>query len=203
MTISRLEINIKRLLKSTETLNRDDSTSLNWKLEKDNPAQRVVALQMMSHGVSTPDGNISREIQQKTASKYNLDIRNELFGVSEENKNDIRQRKQDKSTGEDLDSVINYHRNAQEKILDDMLLLTRDLKEQTKLANTIIQRDLETLQKSSGLADNNLTRLKIESKTLEEHNRRAWRCWMWVLIFVVMIIFIFTVLFMKVAKKSS
>lgn len=34
MTISRLEINIKRLLKSTETLNRDDSTSLNWKLEK-------------------------------------------------------------------------------------------------------------------------------------------------------------------------
>lgn len=50
---------------------------------QDNPAQRVVALQMMSHGVSTPDGNISREIQQKTASKYNLDIRNELFGVSE------------------------------------------------------------------------------------------------------------------------
>lgn len=44
--------------------------------------KRVVALQMMSHGVSTTDGNISREIQQKTASKYNSEIRKELFQTS-------------------------------------------------------------------------------------------------------------------------
>lgn len=38
---------------------------------------------MMSHGVATADGNISREIQQKTVSKNNIDIRNELFGVDQ------------------------------------------------------------------------------------------------------------------------
>lgn len=36
---------------------------------------------MMSHGVHTPDGNITREIHQKTTSRYNADIRNQLFGL--------------------------------------------------------------------------------------------------------------------------
>lgn len=34
MTGSKLEINIKRLLKNTETLSRDAPASFNWKLEK-------------------------------------------------------------------------------------------------------------------------------------------------------------------------
>ena len=54
----------------------------------------------------------------------------------------LRQRKQ-KSTGEDLDALLKYHHSMQEKIADDMLLLTRNLKEQSQLASSIIRKDTE------------------------------------------------------------
>lgn len=54
----------------------------------------------------------------------------------------LRQRKQ-RSTGEDLDVLLKYHHSMQEKIADDMLLLTRNLKEQSQLASSIIRKDTE------------------------------------------------------------
>lgn len=54
----------------------------------------------------------------------------------------VRQRKQ-KSAGEDLDALLKYHHSMQEKIADDMLLLTRNLKEQSQLASSIIRKDTE------------------------------------------------------------
>lgn len=54
----------------------------------------------------------------------------------------LRQRKQ-KSTGEDLDALLKYHHSMQEKIADDMLLLARNLKEQSQLASSIIRKDTE------------------------------------------------------------
>jgi SNARE protein 1 len=54
----------------------------------------------------------------------------------------LRQRKQ-KSTGEDLDALLKYHHSMQEKIADDMLLLTRNLKEQSLLASSIVRKDIE------------------------------------------------------------
>lgn len=49
---------------------------------------------------------------------------------------------------------------------------------------------LQVAEKSGTLTDENLERLKVESARLEEHTRRAWRCWMWVMIAVVVIIFV-------------
>jgi hypothetical protein len=54
----------------------------------------------------------------------------------------LRQRKQ-KSTGEDLDVLLKYHHSMQEKIADDMLILARNLKEQSQLAGSIIKKDTE------------------------------------------------------------
>jgi SNARE protein 1 len=54
----------------------------------------------------------------------------------------LRRRKQ-KSTGEDLDALLKYHHSMQEKIADDMLSLTRNLKEQSQLASSIIKKDTE------------------------------------------------------------
>jgi SNARE protein 1 len=54
----------------------------------------------------------------------------------------LRQRKQT-STGEDLDALLKYHHSMQEKIADDMLLLARNLKEQSQLAGSIIKKDTE------------------------------------------------------------
>lgn len=56
----------------------------------------------------------------------------------------LRHRSAQKSsdTG-DLDQVIDYHENRQKQITDDMLILTKTLKEQSELANKIIKKDTE------------------------------------------------------------
>lgn len=56
---------------------------------------------------------------------------------------ELRLRKNEKSSGEDLDSLIKYHNNMREKIAEDMLLMTRSLKEQSQLAGDIIRKDIE------------------------------------------------------------
>jgi hypothetical protein len=56
----------------------------------------------------------------------------------------VRQRTtRQSSTGEDLDAIIKYHHSMQEKIADDMLSLTKNLKEQTLLASNIISKDIK------------------------------------------------------------
>lgn len=43
----------------------------------------------------------------------------------------------------DFDELLDYHENVQERIADDMLSLTRNLREQSELANRIIRKDTE------------------------------------------------------------
>ncbi|XP_063226086.1 vesicle transport protein USE1 [Bacillus rossius redtenbacheri] len=167
-------------------------------------AEKVVAAQMLSHGPATSTDTASKEIHQKTTAKYSRELRGQLFnsGKAQESEDNVRQRKGKAST-EDLDVLLKYHHSMQEKIAEDMLLLARNLKEQSQLANTIIKKDTETVQKSSQQADNNLDKLKVASDRLGEHSRRAWKCWLWVMIAAVVVIFIYTVLFMKLFKKSK
>ncbi|XP_044735462.1 vesicle transport protein USE1 [Chrysoperla carnea] len=123
-------------------------------------------------------------------------IKDELLGLSENGNNSKIQKNEN-----NVDMLLNYHGNMQEKIAEEMLILTRNLKEQTMLAGDIIRKDTQVLKKSSGLAESNFDKLKTESEKLTEHSKRAWKCWMWVMIFVVMAVFINMVLFMKVMKK--
>lgn len=71
-----------------------------------------------------------------------------------------------------------------------MLLLTKNLREQTETANKIIRRDTEVVQASSLMTEKNFGSLKKESDKLQEHSKKAWKCWMWLMIGVVMAIFI-------------
>ena len=71
-----------------------------------------------------------------------------------------------------------------------MLQLAKSLKEQTQTANKIIRRDTEVVQASSRMTDKNFGSLKKESDKLQEHSKRAWKCWMWLMIGLVMAIFI-------------
>nr|CAD7404203.1 unnamed protein product [Timema poppensis] len=151
MGMSRLEVNLRRLLSQCENLAKEGHQK-DWRLDK----------------------------------------------VSEDN---LRHRKE-KGSGEDLDVLLKYHHSMREKIADNMLLMVRNLKEQSQLASTIIKKDVETVQKSSKQSDQNFDRLKGASDRLAEHSRRAWKCWMWIMIALVMIIFINMVLFMKVMKKK-
>uniref|UniRef100_A0A1Y1MEA7 Vesicle transport protein USE1 n=1 Tax=Photinus pyralis TaxID=7054 RepID=A0A1Y1MEA7_PHOPY len=116
----------------------------------------------------------------------------------------LRKREPAKKTSStnDLDDIIDYHQDMQAKIADEMLTLTKNLKEQSELANKIIKKDTEVVGRSSQLTEDNFTKLKSESNKLTEHSKRAWKCWMWIMLLVVLVVFINMVLFMKVMKKK-
>lgn len=48
----------------------------------------------------------------------------------------------------------------------------------------------QKLTKSSHLSEKNIIALDKEGNVLKEHSKRAWKCWMWIMIGLVMVIFI-------------
>lgn len=92
--------------------------------------------------------------------------------------------------GGEMGQAMKYYDDVQERIAADMLLLTRNLREQTETANRIIRRDTEVVSTAAHLSDRNMGALGREAEKLEEHSRRAWKCWMWLMIGFVMVIFI-------------
>lgn len=248
--ISKLEINIKRLLTRCELIAKDDPHQ-DWKLEKyilalddminilqtlpnkpskdimigytkridflkgiinamklSNPVERVIAAQLLSkNSTSTNDSintNITTQIHQKTIAKYNRELRAELFHTDKTtDKDGVRQRLSSSNIqDEDLDAILKYNRNIQEKIAENMLSMTSSMKEQALAANAIIKKDIGALETSDKLTDINAVKLKKESLKLEEHTNSKWRCWVWLMIAFVLVVFFNMVLFMKVAKKK-
>lgn len=101
----------------------------------------------------------------------------------------VRQRKTEATATSNANEPANTD-DIQEKIAENMLLLAKNLKEQTETANKIIKRDTEAVQASSKMTEKNFGSLKKESEKLQEHSKRAWKCWMWVMIGIVMAIFV-------------
>ncbi|XP_012223463.1 vesicle transport protein USE1 [Linepithema humile] len=248
--MSRLEINVKRLLTRCELIAKDDPHK-DWKLEKyilalddmmnklqaqpnkpskdtmmgytkridflkgiisamklSNPVERVAAAQLLpKNSASANDSittNITTQIHQKTIAKYNRELRADLFHTDKgANKDGIRQRLSNANMqDEDLDAILKYNRNIQEKIAENMLSMTSSMKEHALAANAIIKKDIGTLEVSDKLTDVNAVKLKKESLKLEEHTNSKWRCWLWFMIAFVLVVFFNMILFMKVMKKK-
>ncbi|XP_076164620.1 vesicle transport protein Use1 [Ptiloglossa arizonensis] len=172
-----------------------------------NPMDKVVAVQMLSKSSTTftdlLGSNITTQIHQKTSAKYNQELRAELFRTNKGSLEDgIRQRLSTTNMqDDDLDMLLKYNRNIQEKIAENMLSMTSSMKEHALAANAIIKKDITLLEKSDKLTDVNTVKLKTESLKLHEHTSSHWRCWMWLMIAFVLVVFFHMVLFMKVAKK--
>lgn len=88
-----------------------------------------------------------------------------------------------------MDALLKYNRNIQEKIAENMLSMTSSMKEHALAANAIIKKDIGLLERSDKLTDVNTTKLKSESLKLQEHTTSYWRCWMWVMIAFVLVVF--------------
>ncbi|XP_076637855.1 vesicle transport protein Use1 [Colletes latitarsis] len=172
-----------------------------------NPVDRVVAVQMLPKSSTTFNDslgpNITTQIHQKTSAKYNRELRAELFHTDKGSLDDgIRQRLSTTNMqDDDLDALLKYNRNIQEKIAENMLSMTSSMKEHALAVNAIIKKDIGLLEKSDKLTDVNTAKLKTESLKLQEHTSSQWRCWMWVMIAFVLVVFFNMVLFMKFAKK--
>lgn len=103
-------------------------------------------------------------------------MRQRLFGTNEEN--------------QDLESLLKYNRDMQEKITENMLSLTKNMKEHALTANAIIKKDVLLLEKSDNITDQNTVKLKSESVKLEEHTKSTWRCWTWLMLAFVIVVFL-------------
>lgn len=157
---------------------RDLKTAINYT----EPPER---LQKNKTRSSEPSDGILREIKQLNNAKYNSELRKELFDGADDNLG-LRQR----SGNDSAENMEKYYANIQEKLGEEMLALTRNLKEQTLTASKIIRKDTDMVTKSAKLAHQNTGSLEKESKKLDEHNKRACKCWLWMMIGLVIAIFI-------------
>lgn len=171
---------------------------------EETPLDKIVALQLAPKGNNNED---SKELHHFTNESVGAQLREELLTKKSGN---LKRRKtfgdNDKAETEgtnDLDALLKYHHTMQEKIADEMLVLARNIKEQSLLAGNIIRNDSQVVEKSSSLADKNIDQLKVHSEKLQENNKKTWQCWTWVLLIVVVVIFINMVLLMKVMKKRT
>ncbi|KAH8257256.1 hypothetical protein KR038_006112 [Drosophila bunnanda] len=165
-----------------------------------------------SSSISEAGENALKEMRQLQNTKQHNELRKELL---EDGDAALRRRRGgaeepspsgggiQTSSADNMNEAAKYYTNAQEKITDHMLSLTRNLKEQTETANRIIRRDTEVVSRSAGMADRNINSLGKEAEKLEQHSKNAYKCWLWLMIVFVIVTFIGMVLFMKIMKKKK
>ncbi|XP_023024644.2 vesicle transport protein Use1 [Leptinotarsa decemlineata] len=207
MHLSRQEINLRRLLAKCELMcksRKEDDRIEKYVETLEDMLQEVKNLTESSEAIANYNrriGAIKRAVGI-TTNKYEDQedpeiMRSSLLGLRQRNVVILS-----KPGVDDLDQMINYHESVQNKLTEDMLHLAKSLKEQSETANKIIRKDTEVVGRSAQLTEQNYAQLTKESVTLAEHSKRAWKCWMWIMLAIVVIIFINMVLFMKVMKKK-
>ncbi|XP_017071734.1 vesicle transport protein USE1 [Drosophila eugracilis] len=168
---------------------------------------------LQSASCSETGENALKEMRQLQNTKHHNELRKQLLqdgdavrrrrGVDESSSSPSGSGTVQGTSSENMNEAAKYYTNAQEKITEHMLSLTRNLKEQTQTANKIIRRDTEVVSRSTGMADRNLNSLAKEADKLEQHSKKAYKCWLWLMIVFVIVTFIGMVLFMKIMKKKK
>ena len=165
----------------------------------ENPLEKMKAFQAIPK--PTLISNTNRDMEHAANELVNAEVREDLFGKSEMRKRTGGQvLKSEDST--DLDDILKYHHTMQEKIADNMLVLARNIKEQSLIAGNIIRNDNVKVGKSAELADTNIDNLRTQSEKLQENTRKSSQCWIWILLIVVIAVFINMVLLMKMTRKK-
>lgn len=88
-----------------------------------------------------------KEINQIQNEHYHSQMRKELMDTQNDLQSGLRKRggggAASVNSGDNMGQAMKYYGDMQEKIAEDMLLLTQSLKEQTEIANKIIRKDTE------------------------------------------------------------
>uniref|UniRef100_A0A182PPA6 Vesicle transport protein USE1 n=1 Tax=Anopheles epiroticus TaxID=199890 RepID=A0A182PPA6_9DIPT len=150
------------------------------------PAEEKLRLRTKPRATDPAGDDVMREVRQLHDQKYEKELRSELFNG---NFSTIRRRAGQK-VAENLEQTVKQYSTEQERLAEDMLRLTRNLKEQTETANKILKKDTEIVSKSAKLTDQNTSSLTTESSKLQENSKKACKCWMWLMIVFVIVTFI-------------
>lgn len=164
-------------------------------------SDKLTATEILSPRISSTQDKSrikTQEIFIQTKSKYNREVRDELFG----RKDTVRKRfdggKGDKN---DADLVLSFHHEMQEKVAGEMLTLAKNLKENLYLANEIIKKDVQVLDDSARVAESNRSSLRTNSDRLSEFVRRSCQYWLWISLGLVCFTFLWIVVFIRMFPK--
>lgn len=172
----------------------------------------MIATQFLSPCSSPFGDQVSKGIKHKVAALYSNEVREELLSnqTMKQNLNDpidkatesnnmlstLRQRKSELlNTGKpsaparDFDAVMKHEQETHEQLSETLHYLTKSLKEQASTSNVLIRKDINTLQKSNNLAEENQTNLQSHSQKLRERTGFCARCWVWACVAVVICTF--------------
>lgn len=88
--------------------------------------------------------SVLKEINQIHNEHYHSQMRKELLNSQNDLQSGLRKRGAPSlNNGDNMGQAMKYYGDMQEKIAEDMLSMTRSLKEQTQIANQIIRKDTE------------------------------------------------------------
>ncbi|KAE8632429.1 hypothetical protein XENTR_v10001546 [Xenopus tropicalis] len=118
------------------------------------PSEKALANQFLAPGrtptISKERTPVTKTVHLQTQARYTGEMRNELLGKGTLAANDFgdvypRKRKgsvsDDKQSAAELDAVLQHHHNLQEKLAEEMLRLTQNLKNNTLAAQNVIKQD--------------------------------------------------------------
>ncbi|XP_050538888.1 vesicle transport protein USE1 [Daktulosphaira vitifoliae] len=160
----------------------------------ENTEEKLVALEMLEP--VHVNNSRSKNIKQKFKITYANQLRDELLGNELKTSSNIE-------SSDNLDELLKHHQNKQESVAEELMSITKSLREHSELAGKIIKKDIEVLEKSSKGMDDNFENLKREEQRLSEFVRKSsWRCWIWVLAVAMFAIFIKMILFIRITKKN-
>jgi len=149
---------------------------------------------MLPQGPAFTKDTMSKQIAQKAAERAHQSQREQLFGKRNPDA-DFKE--------QDFDKLLAMHRDEQEKIAEEMVSMTKRLKEQSMVAHTIVKEDTDRVEKINKKADENLAKLDSEGGRISKlASRWNCRCWIWLAMLIVLLTFVGMVLLMKLFKKK-
>ncbi|KAK8374278.1 hypothetical protein O3P69_007776 [Scylla paramamosain] len=104
-------------------------------------------------------------------------------------------------TADDFQAQLLSDEQKREKMVEDMITMAREWKEQSKIANKIIRKDIDNIDKANKTADSNQDHLKVQAERLSEYNKRACNFWIWIMIIFVCFMFISMVMFIRIFPR--
>ncbi|GFR00905.1 vesicle transport protein USE1 [Trichonephila clavata] len=165
-------------------------------------SEKAMANQLLAPGSFTAPSN---KIHQQTKAQYLREMREELLRKSDDTQtgsDSVRLRNTGSNVPqEDFDAVMQYHNSMQEKVAQEMMSIVQNLKQNSLLAGHIIRKDTESLHKSTALADDRHSQLKVESEKLETFVKKACNWGIWIMILFVCITFMWMIVFIRLFPK--
>eukprot|EP00126_Sphaerothecum_destruens_P006196 Sdes_comp19258_c0_seq1m10239 len=100
-----------------------------------------------------------------------------------------------------VDVFLSHHRKQQENLTQEMIFMAQCLKSNAELAQNHIKQDLDLLDSTSDSMHSNMGKLRHQVGRLGEHVRNSGSFWIWMILFVVVVVFIWMILFLRFFPK--